>query len=253
MFILKKTVMAGHEFLHVSENIHKALIRSNKDIFIHTHDLLSDPSIYGVLALAQHYGLPTPLLDWTQDPWIALYFSCIQVIKKIIDDPSSIDKGEEMSIWIADEPFFNETVQPEIHQLNGRVYTASYPYRVHVINPIRFNNMNLHAQKGKFTVIECVSANTYMRYLNLPAMEEFWHEMVRIAKNQEYGSHRERSIGLKKITVDIRESTKIFRYLQNSGYSADKIFPSFSGSLMALQEMHMCIRAEKFLVSKKSD
>ncbi len=50
------------------------------------------------LVLAQHYGLATPLLDWTTSPLVALYFAC--------DDEEQSD--ERGAVWGIDRSCFED-------------------------------------------------------------------------------------------------------------------------------------------------
>lgn len=57
------------------------------------------------LEISQHFGVPTRLLDFTENPLIALYFACV-------------DKPEKDGvIWIIDEHSYNR----KFHSINGMV------------------------------------------------------------------------------------------------------------------------------------
>lgn len=55
------------------------------------------------LEIAQHFGVPTRLMDFTQNPLVALYFACVDT------------KNVDGSIWIINEPAYNKV----FFQMNG--------------------------------------------------------------------------------------------------------------------------------------
>lgn len=47
------------------------------------NDIWLSEDLYEIAGLAQHYGLPTRLLDWSQDIYVSLYFACIGAMNSI--------------------------------------------------------------------------------------------------------------------------------------------------------------------------
>jgi hypothetical protein len=85
-------------------------------------------------ALGQHFGLATPLLDWTESPFVAAYFAFLKQTEVINDEyPNRV-------IWALD----TVEVQKISKQLNPKD-------RVEIINPLSDQNSRLVNQRGLFT------------------------------------------------------------------------------------------------------
>jgi len=99
------------------------------------------PSIRSVVALAQHSLIPTRMLDWTFDPYIAAFFACFQAINEISSATKpSIEEYSDKNISVyglALQEFKN------ISGNNGMVEIVDAPY---TLNP------NMKLQKGVFTL-----------------------------------------------------------------------------------------------------
>ena len=86
--------------------------------------------LYPLMALAQHYGIPTRLLDWSTRSHVAAYFA---VSDALATDPSA--RPERLAVWVMD-------------------ISQTYPF--HTLTVLKLpgsNNANLAAQSGRFTLL----------------------------------------------------------------------------------------------------
>lgn len=101
-------------------------------------DLNSDDEWW---ALGQHHGLNTPLLDWTESPFVALYFAFAEV---------DTDGAENRAVWAINPRLssrFNELVQQvENEERLGDLFGQE----INVVRPHSDENARLVNQRGLF-------------------------------------------------------------------------------------------------------
>jgi hypothetical protein len=120
------------------------------------------------MALAQHYGVPTRLLDWTRQPYIAAFFAA-ESAKKLLDD-RKCDFAECLVVWAF---YF-----PDLGRQDDEVRKYA---PISVVTAPKATNTNMKAQQGVFTLLN----TTYLRDFTSPEYygEESW--LYRLIANPE--------------------------------------------------------------------
>lgn len=84
--------------------------------------LFSENPYWEWLFRMRHAGVPTRLLDWTENPYIALFFALTAASYKISD--GHVEYEENVAVWILDPCAWNEKVLESIDWKGGILYRS---------------------------------------------------------------------------------------------------------------------------------
>lgn len=174
--------------------------------------------LWELAALAQHYGVPTRLLDWTTNINTALYFASRDY--PITTRDSKENEGN-MEIWALDTrvAILKEDKLP-----------------LQIIRPAYHGNPNLCAQEGVFTLWQIEKP---IRTEGVPFFSVERTDRSPLDKHLVEGLKELKSEThpyLCHITIPKSMAPDIYYHLERIGHTAAKLFPGYGGVALAIRE-----------------
>ncbi|EIY6411655.1 FRG domain-containing protein [Vibrio parahaemolyticus] len=169
-----------------------------QDRYYKRPELWPNPELIELMALAQHHGVPTRLLDWTRQPYVAVYFA----VSSAMANHKNWKPDTKLAIWVFNTELVNLYKNVNIVQVPGST------------------SHHVSAQSGLFTVHPHSGSRN----------EEFE------IRGLEYEFSTLLNSPLLQLTLSVDEALNLYRLCLKAGINGATIYPSAEGAGKAVQD-----------------
>lgn len=219
-----------------------------------------DDDDFEIMAFAQHYRIPTPLLDWSRSPLVAMYFAASGAldafagkarkhlsISRVLEDQvpekfrqklGKYGEKKHLSVWRANNLALNE-LSRQRHLFEA---DTEDKYSVRFFTPKTQGNQNIVAQQGLLSIHCPTKMNANFRYATGPTK----------SLSQVFDEHLNWLDGRQSISPFLRESkdsgmlseyklpysqtVELLNLLGSCGIHAASVYPGHQGCAKRVQE-----------------
>jgi hypothetical protein len=165
------------------------------------------------MALAQHHGLPTPLLDWSRQAKVAAYFAASNAVGRTL-------AGDKLVVWAIRRRFDNYTLNDPADGRNRAVLWFHHAPRA--------TNPNLHAQHGLFSQLH------YSEGHAIP-LDRYAREVCLQREDQLLGEGLSGPV-MRRLTAPRDTAGQLLFALHLLGVDGSTMYPGYDGVVRAMQE-----------------
>jgi hypothetical protein len=195
-----------------------------------------------MFGMAQHYGIPTRLLDWSESAFVAVYFAALEAARQLYFNSRLGQRW--LSVWGLNVDLLSP-LEPSDRWGKLRVVRAPWA-----------TNPNLRAQRGLFTLHRCAyklgkgarmstweritaSSDADLRIIPIPrprSLDDVVEGLWEVAPGYLRETYLDKPV-MRSLCLRWSQAPALLEMLCRMGFSSSTLFPGYEGATRSLKEV----------------